>query len=207
MFSKFRKYMVLAVVSVASLAIVGQAAASTAVVSPGGNVTGSAGASQLILSTQARTVNCTTSTATATVAGATGTLPLTISSNLRPAFSGCTITGGLTVTVLCQNSNLLATAVTDGSGVTQGRITNINCNIRLSGTCAIDVTGSVDGQYTNSTAVLRVFGTGATESLRAARSSGSTCSTLVAEPVAIFRGVATAALDYAITPAQTIRVT
>jgi hypothetical protein len=207
MFSKFRKYMVLAVVAVASLAIVGQAAASTATVSPGGAVTGTSGASQLTLNTAAKTLNCTTSGATATLASATGTLPLTISSNLVPLFGSsfgggrCTVTGGIGITVACGNSTLKVTGLTSG-GVTAGSITGISCTITVTGSsCRNVVAGGVVGSFDNATSILTVATTGQTLA-----ATGSTCTTLPNDASASFTDSTRAALRYAIAPTTTVNV-
>lgn len=216
MFSKFRKYMVLAVVSVCSLAFVGQAAASTATVSPGGAVTGTSGASQLALRTNRRSLNCTTSGATATLASNTGALPLAVSTNLVPLFGAgfgggrCTVTGGAGITVDCSASpaTLSVTGATV-SGVTPGTISGIRCSVRLNGstTCSVNVTnaagtggGSVTGSY-NNTGSLTVNVAG--QSLFA---TGSTCTTLPNDSSTSFTDASGNALVYSISPVQTVTV-
>jgi hypothetical protein len=185
----------------------GMATASTATVSPGGNVTGTAGAVQWILSTQARTVNCTSSSFTATLASGTGALPFAIATDLRLAFSGCVVTGGLVYIVSCTPAASLNVTGVSITGITPVQITGIACRFSLSATCALDILGSVGGQYTNpATAELRVFGTAATERLGAVRSAGSTCSALVPEPVVILRGASSVPFNFAVVPRTTIDV-
>jgi hypothetical protein len=85
-----------------SLTSVATAQAAVATITNGPNMTGTATTSTLFkFHTANKTLSCTTSTSTSTLAGSTGSLPLTASSNLRLGFSGCRIVGGLLVGVDC----------------------------------------------------------------------------------------------------------
>jgi hypothetical protein len=207
MSSKFRKYLVLAVVAVCSLAIVGQAAATTVTVSPGGAVTGTAGQSKLTLVNTSKVLNCTTSSATATLAGGS----TTVTSNLQPAFGGpCTATGGIGIGVTCLATGRLVVTGPTASGSTPGRLSGIDCTVTVTGsTCSVNVRGSVDGSYANPTSsTLTVSNT--VQSLAATGSTngrGSTCASLPNDANARFTDQNGNPLAYAISPAQTVTVT
>jgi hypothetical protein len=179
------------------------AAASTATVSPGGATSGTAPASQWVFSTQARTFGCTSTGMNATLGSSSGSLPLTISSNVQLAVTGCVVTGGLTYTFNCSAVGVFTVTGLTTAGLTPGRI-GLQCQTSLSGTCAVIISGDVGVTYINSPSTLRVTGTSTTERLRATRAPRSTCSELVSEPVVVFRGATTVPLDFAVRPLTTL---
>jgi hypothetical protein len=177
-------------VAAASLAAVSQASAATVVVSPGGAVTATATRATRLVINGSATVNCTSSSATATLAnGSAASYPVTISSNVTLRFTGCTITGGVPVTVTCTGTARLNVTGTTNTGVTPhttpGQLTTISCDIVLGSTCATTVTGSAKGVYTDPAATPTTalgsltIGTAAGDQvLTSTPRAGSTCTTL-----------------------------
>lgn len=217
MFSKVRKYAAVVGVCVGSLAIAGAAMATTATFTPTGDVTGTAGASQLALRTARRSLNCTTSGATATLSNRSGTLPITVSTDLEALFGSnfgggrCTVTGGAGITIDCSASlaRLQVTGVT-ASGITPGTILGIRCSVRLNGsmTCSVNVTdapgtggGSVTGSYNNTGSRLTVNVGG-----QSLFTTGSTCATLPNDGDTSFTDASGNALVYSISPSTSLTV-
>jgi hypothetical protein len=208
MISRIRKSLLPALVAACSLVAVAQASASTVVVSPGGATTATATtATKLVITTTSgsATVNCTSSRSTQTLAGGTGSFSpgIQISGNVTLAFTGCTITGGVPVTVTCTaTARLLVTGATSSGGVTPGTISAISCNIVLNSTCGTNVAGTASGSFANSTSQLTV-NTGTAQNLRSVPLAGSTCTTLPAGS-GQFTNASGAAVIYNVTPAQTV---
>lgn len=208
MFSTFRRYLALVVATALALALTASAAsANTVVITGGGAIAGTAGATQFRFNTVRRTVNCTSSTlrATSQPPGVyTTPLPFTFA-NLQFSFTTCTLTGGLTVTVDCTSTiaRWQAIGLTAG-GVTPNQITNNSCTVSQSATCSVRINGSVSGSYDNTANILTVFGSSSGQSLMA---PGSTCSTLPNDPSITFSRSGGGNVDYAVAPVTTMTVT
>jgi hypothetical protein len=177
MFMKL-KLVVASCVVLASLGAAASAGATTATITNGGSVTATANTG-ILFTAGARQTGCTTAGATATLAGASGTLPLTISRDFQllfPAPSGvsCVIIGGLNATISCGLGTLQVTGLTSG-GLTPIALLGISCRIWVtaSPTCNVTVSGSVRGQFDNAGSRLTIFVAG--QSLVA---TGSTCPIL-----------------------------
>ncbi|MCW3024514.1 MAG: hypothetical protein JWR30_3836 [Conexibacter sp.] len=134
--------------------LVSVAGAATATVANGPNVTGTATSSTLLkLHNSGKTLSCTGSTATGTVAASSsGSVPPGFRiGTLTPAFTGCNIVGGLGITVKCQPAALNVNALT-ASGSTKGSISSVSCHIFVTSqtACRITVTGSIGATHANS---------------------------------------------------------
>jgi hypothetical protein len=141
-------------------------AGATWIITPGGNVTGSAGKTTLKDKSTSTSLSCSSSDIAATLKSGSGqTSP--IGQITSVTFSNCTGPDGLvfTATTSASPSNPwpLNTS-TYSSGVTHGTITNIQASISGAG-CSATVAGTTSttsGQvtvtYTNSTAILKVSG-------------------------------------------------
>jgi hypothetical protein len=159
------------------------ASASVVVVSPGGAVTGTAGASQ-ISGFGARVVTCmgaTRYTVTYGTGGTGVTLPYGIATNLQLAGTGCSITpGGINVTLACTATATASVTGASSAGVTPGTIRGIGCTITVTGsTCSVRVSGQVVSSHSDATSQLTIptFG----QSLVASGSTdgrGGSCSVL-----------------------------
>jgi hypothetical protein len=153
MVSQFKKALLFAVLVVGSLSAVSTAGAATATVTNGPNVSGTATTSTLLkMHNSGKTLSCTGSTATGTVAASsTGSIPPGFRiGTITPGFSGCNIVGGLGITVNCQPAALNVNALTAG-GSTKGSISGVSCHIFVTTqtACRITVTGSLGATHTN----------------------------------------------------------
>ena len=164
-------FFLLLLLVVSSAIAASPAMASTATVSPGGATTGSAGTVQWSWQTARRTLNCTSSGFTATVGSVSGSLPLTIATDMTWNFGLCRIVGGTTYVFTCTPGALRVTGLTV-SGVTPGSA-DLRCVIRLTGTCLERVTGTVPVRFDNFTGAVTLSATGQT-----LIGSGSTCVSL-----------------------------
>jgi hypothetical protein len=150
-----------AVAAAAAATILGSGVASatpftpgTWTVSPPGAIAASAGTTTLVAPNA--TLTCASSTvngtAVATATGSPATLAsLPAGSTTGVKFNNCTGPGGFTFTVT-QNGTWLLQGITydPATGVTVGRITNVNARLR-GPFCSATVTGFVNATYTNST--------------------------------------------------------
>jgi hypothetical protein len=179
------------------------AVAITFSISPGGNISASAGKTTLTDTATHSQLSCTSSKSTGTLKSGHGISGANLGTIKTLTFSNCTGPLGLTFTVA--NSGfpwtLHGTAFNATSGVTTGNITGIKSH--LSGpSCSADVrgatatsTGKVKVTYTNSTHKLKVLAGGGT--LHVFNVSG--CAGL------LHNGDATQFVGtYTVTPAQTI---
>jgi hypothetical protein len=208
MSSRICKPLIPAIVLCMSLAAAGSAAAATvSVTAPGVKSATATTGSQLTITTSARTtatVNCTASTANSTLSSASGPYAVTISTDLAPTFTGCTLPGRVSVGVACTRTSVLAVTADTSGGVTRGTISSISCTITLSSSCGTDVTGSVPGSYNNANDQLTVLTAG--QVLVSRPVTGSTCTTLPAGSGA-FTNTTGGALIYGVSPATTINAT
>lgn len=158
------------------------AQAGTVVVTSGGSVTASAASARLVVN-NAVALNCAGvaspatpgASATATVANGTytGAAPLTVSSNVGIAFSGCTV-AGIPFTVSCPATATLRVTGNTVAGTTPGLIDMISCTVSVPAIgCTALVTGSVRSSYNNSGS-LTVFAAN-----QALTVSGSTCTNVI----------------------------
>jgi hypothetical protein len=201
--------MLFAALMVASLSSVATAGASTATITGGPSVNGTAGATVLRLHNSGKSVSCTSSSSGGTVAASTtGAIPPGFRvGTVTPGFSGCTVVGGVGITVVCQPSALNVNANTVG-GSTKGSIAGIDCHIfRTTATaCRMRVTGGTGATVNNAAA-----GTGAMlntdtnhQNLVASASTdgaGSTCAILPNDTSARFVDQATLSdVTYTLSP-------
>jgi len=189
--------------TIGATAGVALAVAITFSISPGGNISASAGKTSLKDVNTGAVLSCTSSKSTGTLKSGHGISGTNLGSIKTLTFSGCTGPFGLVFTVA--NSGfpwtLHGTAFNATSGVTTGNITGIKSH--LSGTgCSADVrgatatsTGKVKVTYTNGTHKLKVLAGGGT--LHVFNVMG--CAGLINNGDATqFTGT------YTVTPAQTI---
>jgi hypothetical protein len=132
--------MMLAVISAAPPAA---AEAATATFTGGPTVAGTATTSTLFkLNTASKTISCTGSTLNGSVAATTtGALPLRVGT-LTPGFSGCSIVGGLGLTIPCNFLPLGFGWITH-TGHTEGYLAAIHCHVYVTSqtTCRAYVSG------------------------------------------------------------------
>jgi hypothetical protein len=210
MFSKHLKRLVVLGVLVGCLtATAASASATTVTVSPGGRVTGTAGAGRWVFNTARKTINCTQLAFTATLAtSVTGTLPLTIATNLAFVCRGtAAVTGGAGVIVNCTAGNLNVTSGAIG-GILNMSVTGIGCTFTVVGTmCSARLTGGLLGSWSNPLSQLTINTAGQT--LAATGSSdgrGGTCPFLANDTSVSSTDATGAALRFAVTPTTTISV-
>jgi hypothetical protein len=183
------------------------ASASNAYVTPAGNMTFAGGASQFTFHTTGKTINCTTTSATAiSVAGAMGTFPIRISSSFALTFRTCNVVGGPGATVSCAPPDgQVGLWYVDGptaSSLTPGHIGLMRCLAKVTGSaCSVSFfMTSIPTSYDNTAPQrLRIPGTG--ESIYAA---GSTCATLPNDPVVTFESAGGGAIVFSASPATVI---
>jgi hypothetical protein len=186
--------------------------ATTAVISPGGAVTASAGASTFTWVTAGKVANCTTTSFTAILRGGTFTgFPFQASSTLQMAFGGpCTVTGGIGITLPCNPGQSFNLAGLTAGMSTAGRI-GIDCFPKVNGTtCRVEIIGSVPVAYAN-TGNLAILTTGSPGQLLIAQGSddgrGSRCTSLPVDTRITFTDASGNPLVMAVSPVQTITVT
>lgn len=190
-------------VAIGASAGVALAVAITFSITPGGNISASAGVTSLKDTATGSVLTCKTSKSTGTLKSGHGIAGTNIGSIKTLTFTTCTGPLGLTFTVT--NSGfpwtLSGTAFNAGTGVTTGFINGIKSH--LSGpSCSADVAGAtatakgkVKVTYTNSTHKLKVLATGG--NLHVFNVSG--CAGLInSGDATTFTGT------YTVTPAQTI---
>jgi len=188
--------------AVGASAGVALAVAITFSITPGGNISASAGKTSLKDVNTGAVLSCTSSKSTGTLKSGHGISGTNLGSIKTLTFSGCTGVG-LTFTVI--NSGfpwtLHGTAFNATSGVTTGNITGIKSHLSGPG-CSADVrgatatsTGKVKVTYTNGTHKLKVLASGGT--LHVFNVNG--CAGLINNGDATqFTG------SYTVSPAQTI---
>jgi hypothetical protein len=174
--NRLKRLVFLSSLAVALLASAGTADATTATVTGGPTLSGTATSSLYWkLHNSGKTQSCTGATMSATLAASSsGTIPpgIVTSSNLQMSMTGCTIVGGLGITVSCDNTaRLRMTRLTSG-GSTPAAITGIVCHIFLTTqtACAMTVTGSMGVTYRNAPGTLN------TDVNHQSLSSAGTCS-------------------------------
>lgn len=192
----------LSIVAALACAGVGTASAATATVTPGGSTRGVGTTGwELTAGGGTATFNCATGSFSANLAGATGALPLALSTNYQQSFSSCR-TAGISYTFQCTpTSTLSVTALTNTSGVTPGSITALNCVARLSTGCTASITGSLPVSYSNSGSTLTVPTAG-----QAIVVSNSTCGSAFPNGPATFSATGGGAFVYVVSPATIINV-
>ncbi|NEA47246.1 hypothetical protein [Streptomyces sp. SID10815] len=103
-------------------------------------------------------MTCTTSSASGTMASATGN-PATVASisaiNFGTASSPCTSLLGNVTTVATTPWTIVAKDYNPSTGVTTGYVSNISAKVSA-GACVFNVSGKASGTYTNSTGTLAV---------------------------------------------------
>ncbi|MER5880085.1 hypothetical protein [Streptomyces sp. NPDC001910] len=103
-------------------------------------------------------MTCTTSSASGTMASATGN-PATVASisaiNFGTSAAPCTSVLGNVTTVATTPWTVVAQDYTAATGVTKGYIGNVNATITV-GACVFKVVGKASATYTNSTGILAV---------------------------------------------------
>jgi hypothetical protein len=189
--------------TIGATAGVALAVAITFSITPGGNISASAGTTTLTDVNTGSKLSCTSSKSTGTLKSGHGISGTNLGSIKTLTFSNCTGPLGLTFTVT--NSNfpwtLHGTAFNATSGVTTGNITGIksklsgpSCSANVAGATAT-TPGKVKVKYTNSTHKLKVLALGGT--LHVWNVVG--CAGLIhSGDVTQFVGT------YTVTPAQTI---
>jgi hypothetical protein len=207
MLSQFKKGLLFAALVVASLSAVSTAGASTATITGGPNVTGTASNTLLKMHNSGKTLSCTGSSSNGTVvASATGPIPPGFRvGTVTPAFTGCNIVGGLGITVACQPSALNVNANSVGA-VTAGSISGVSCHIFVTSqtACRITVSGGVGATYTNGTSPTLVTDTNH-QSLAVTNSTngaGGACAVLPNDASARFTSAASGDQTYAVTPSN-----
>jgi hypothetical protein len=156
---KLRVTVALTVIAVGGMLLSGASAqAATATITGGPALSGSATTATLFkLNTAGKTQSCTGSTANGTVAASTiGSFPPGFRvGTLTMAFTGCTVVGGLGISVSCLPAALNVNAATVG-GSTRGSITGINCKLFLTTqtACRYTLTGSMGVTFRNGPATI-----------------------------------------------------
>jgi hypothetical protein len=162
---------VLAAATLLAAGLATAATATTVVVYPGGNESGTFFSSKFAFTTSAKNLTCVYLDTVATVTGGF----TSISTNYWLAFqNSCTLTGGAGVTFSClANARWTVTGLTSG-GATPGRISGLSCTSTVTGSsCSVRISGSVDVSFDNTFSRLTVSPTAQT-----LVASGSTCAPL-----------------------------
>ncbi|WCB92456.1 hypothetical protein DSM104299_01152 [Baekduia alba] len=192
----------LVLVAAFGLAASASASAATMVVSsPGakGGV-GTTGA-QLVVqgSGTTATISCTASGFNATLAGGTGPLPLAVSTDYKPTYSGCT-TAGVSTTIDCKNTAKLAAVGLSVNGVTPFTLSGLNCTASVSGCGTATLSGTVPASYNSGHSQLTVLTTGQSTAV-----SNSVCG-LIPDGTATTTNPTGGALAYTVVPLVAIQV-
>jgi hypothetical protein len=150
----YNKCLLLAALIVASLSAAASALAVTGTTTGGPAVNGTASTSTLFKNHNAgRTYSCTGSTFSGTVsATGSGSIPPGLRlGTVTPAFTGCSIVGGLGITIACQSAAWVITRTTN-AGVTPGAITGISCHLFVTTltACRKHIVGAVGATFSNS---------------------------------------------------------
>lgn len=106
-------------------------------------------------------MTCTVSTATGTMASATGNpgdVADITTMNFGASGSPCTSVLGNVTTTSVTPWDVIAQDYTASTGVTKGYVGNVKANV-TAGACKFTVTGKASGTYTNSTGVLAINST------------------------------------------------
>jgi hypothetical protein len=154
MLSQFRYCLLLAVLIGASLSAVSTAGAATATITGGPSLSSTASTSTLLkLHNAGKTLSCTGSTTNGTVAASTGgsLSPGFRVGTITPSFTGCTIVGGLGITVRCTPAAFNVSSLTT-SGTTKGSLSGVSCLVFVTSQtgCRLTVIGSVGVTHANS---------------------------------------------------------
>jgi hypothetical protein len=208
--SKILKIALPMMVALMSLVAVAQASAVTVTVTPSGakTLTSTTDVRFVITSGSTRTtVDCTVMTIVGTVNSASGSLAVAISTNIQFGFTGCTLPGGLRVTIGCSPTAVLSVTGLTSGGVTPISITNISCTISLTSAPSCRTTiegpgtakGSVGGSYSNSTNQLTINTAG-----QSLASKNSTCTSTFPNGTVNLASSAGGNIIFAVTPATTI---
>lgn len=199
---RFPELAALAATSVMTLAVAGPATAASVSTSPGGAVTATA-TTHVFVRAGSFSVDCTTMTVTATLAGATGAaFPLVISSNTQPHFSGCSIVSIGGIPISCTNTSRLSVTGVTVSDVTPVRADIVSCTITFTGVCGASFAGSMNTSYNNFTRQLTLSATGQTLTV-----SGSTCGSLLPNGPMTITGPTGSNSVFNVSPTQTITAT
>jgi len=156
-------------VAIGASAGVALAVAITFTITPGGNITASAGVTKLTDTNTGSVLSCATSKSTGTLKSGSGVGGASLGTIKTLTFSNCTGPLGLTFTVT--NSHfpwtLSGASYNSTSGVTTGHIAGIHslltgpgCSATVDGTGATANNGKVKVTYTNSTHKLKVLAAG-----------------------------------------------
>lgn len=162
------------VMSAATAAVIGLAAApalaagTTWKVSPGGAVTGTAGATTVNDTTASLSVTCTSSVMKGTLKKGSGLSGTGIGTFTSLAFNGCTAEGVSLSVTLKAKMPLNAISFNKKKNTASMTLTGIHgkltvpsvCSAVINGTSATANNGSVDGTWSNKTSTLKVLTTG-----------------------------------------------
>lgn len=136
-------------------------------VSPGGNITGTAGKTTLTDTATGTVLTCASAKATGTAKKGTGLPGNGIASIKTATFNNCMGPLGLTFTVKTAHLPWSLNAKTFNSGVTHGTLTGIHatltgsgCSATVDGTGASADNGQVAGTYSNGTHRLKILASG-----------------------------------------------
>jgi hypothetical protein len=197
-----KKYALLAMLVVALLSSTSTAGATTATITGGPSVSGSSFSTLLKLQATGKTLSCTSSSMTGSVvASATGAMPLRVGT-ITPAFSGCTIVGGLGITVSCQPAALKVTALTV-SGATRAGISGITCLVFVTSqtACRFTVLGTVGATHSNGAAALTSDTNHQTlAAINSTNGSASSCTVLPDDATAKFTNNSAGDVTYNVSP-------
>ncbi|MFF8596438.1 hypothetical protein ACF061_34410 [Streptomyces sp. NPDC015220] len=124
-------------------------------------------------------MTCTTSSASGTMASATGN-PATVASinaiNFGTSASPCTSVLGNVTTVATTPWTVVAKDYNPTTGVTTGYVGNVQAKV-TAGACAFTVKGTASGTYTNSTGILAVNSVSGELSVTSATGCGTVVTT------------------------------
>lgn len=160
--------------SAATAAVVGLAAApafaaTTWKVSPGGAVTGTAGATTVNDTTASLTVTCSSSVLTGTLKKGSGLSGTGIGTFTKLAFKGCTAEGVTLSVTLKATMPLNAVSYNATKKTASMTITGIKGTLAAKGVCSASIAGkkassggTVTGTWSNKTSTLTVLTTGST---------------------------------------------
>jgi hypothetical protein len=157
-----------ATASVIGLAAAPALAATTWTVTPGGAVTGTAGATTVNDVTAAQSITCTSSVVKGTLKHGSGLAGKAIGTFSSLAFNGCTVMGVSLSVTLTATMPLNAVKYNSTKKTANMTITGIHGSLSVPGICSADINGTSDtanngtvhAKYSNKTHKLTVLTTG-----------------------------------------------
>jgi hypothetical protein len=187
----------------AMMNVPGAHAAADLKVTPGGKITGTAGATSLKDVTKAVTLKCKSATAAGSISKKTGIAPPAKFGTLSKGTFGkstnaCSGPLGLAFSAKLSAATMNVTAFNATTGVTTGTLTGIKATLHgVSISCTAPITGSQPFSYVNGTHALHVLGSATKDSLTTGKVTGC-LGVIASKDKNYFNGT------YTVTPAQTV---